>query len=195
MQDGQIARLSYHEARYRKAMRHFFPEAEGRRLIDILKASGLAASNDALRYAGVIKVHVDYGAAEAALTLSPYRPKQVERLRMVADDGIDYAYKYADRSALNRCLAQRGHCDDVIIVKNGLLTDTSYSNIALFDGSSWLTPRQPLLRGTMRAFLIDSGQLQEADIRPSDVSSFSKLSLINAMLPLGCLVIPTQQIE
>lgn len=70
----------------------------------------------------------------------------------------------------------------------GLLTDTSYSNITLFDGSRWVTPRQPLLRGTMRQSLLDDGVLAEQDIKAEDWNSFRQVSLINAMMPLGRLV-------
>ena len=90
--------------------------------------------------------------------------------------------------------AQRGDADEVVIVKNGLLTDTSYSNIALFDGQRWVTPRHPLLQGTMRQSLLDTGQLVERDIRDDEGGRYEKVSLINAMMPLGrcvCEVTPT----
>lgn len=89
---------------------------------------------------------------------------------------------------LEALAAQRGEADEVVIVKNGLLTDTSYSNIALFNGSHWVTPRQPLLRGTMRQSLLDDGVLAEQDIKAEDWNSFRQVSLINAMMPLGRLV-------
>ena len=53
----------------------------------------------------------------------------------------------------------------VNFVKNGRLTDTSYSNIALFDGNRWVTPAHPLLKGTMRQSLIDKGLLKEKGIK------------------------------
>lgn len=43
----------------------------------------------------------------------------------------------------------------------------------------------------MRAYLLDRGLVGEADIRPSDLRSFSSVSLINATLPLGKLTVPT----
>lgn len=33
---------------------------------------------------------------------------------------IDYSYKSTDRTELNRLTAQKGDCDDIVIVKNGL---------------------------------------------------------------------------
>jgi 4-amino-4-deoxychorismate lyase len=80
---------------------------------------------------------------------------------------------------------QRQNHDDILIVKNGLITDTSYSNVAFFDGQLWFTPHQPLLPGTARARLLHEGCLQEAKITLTDLHRFEKCSLINAMLPLG----------
>ena len=195
MEDGQIECLSYHEARYEKAVSHFFPDRSRGRLIDILCRHGLAARNRSLDYPGTWKVHVDYDAGTDAVEVTPYLPKHIASLRLVTDDNIDYSYKYADRSELQRCLEKRGDCDDIIIVKDGLLTDTSYSNIALFDGSSWLTPRTPLLKGTMRAYLLDQRMIREADLHPADLAFFSKACLINAMLPLDQLTVPISHIK
>lgn len=189
MEDGHIERRSYHEARYQQAMSNFFPDMRGRRLIDILSSRGLKESNPAYEWPGVWKVHIDYDANTADVKVDVYHPKRVESLRLVECNDIDYSYKYADRSKLSCCLGMRNGCDDVIIVKDGLLTDTSYSNIALYDGKTWFTPRCPLLKGTMRAYLLDKGMLKEEDIRPQDLSAFIRVSLINAMLPLGKLTV------
>lgn len=70
-----------------------------------------------------------------------------------------------------------------------------YNNIALYDGSSWFTPRTPLLKGTMRAYLLDKGLIEEADIRPSDLPSFRKVSLINAILLLDTLSVTIKNIS
>ncbi|WP_309546477.1 aminotransferase class IV [Hoylesella marshii] len=84
----------------------------------------------------------------------------------------------------------KGVCDDVLIVRNGLLTDTSYTNIALYDGYQWFTPATPLLEGTMRASLLDSGMLIEKDILLSDLPHYQYIALFNAMIDMGELVLP-----
>lgn len=190
MEGGRILRLPYHEARRAAAIRHFWPAARPLSLAETLRRHGLMETNSPERYPGVWKVRVAYNAESARVEAEPYSPKHIARLRLVADDTIDYSFKYSDRSALTRCRNRRGDADEVIIAKNGLLTDTSYSNIALFNGSEWLTPHTPLLAGTMRASLIDNHLLRPADIRPAELlSTYSRLCLINAMLPLGELSI------
>lgn len=195
MEDGVLQRLPYHEARYKNAMRHFWHETCPKKLAQILADNGLKTDGRNPGFTGTYKVRVEYCHDHCSVQATPYRPKHVASLRMVAGDGTDYHYKYADRSALAKCLERRDGCDEVIIVKDGLLTDTSYSNIAFFDGTHWLTPRVPLLAGTMRSWLLDNGLAKEADIRPADLGSFSKASLINAMLPLGELTVPTSEIK
>ena len=79
-------------------------------------------------------------------------------------------------------------------MKQGLLTDTSIANIALSDGTHWYTPAHPLLKGTKRAALLEEGILQEKDIRPEDLPSFSTVRLFNAMIDWGELELPVRNI-
>jgi len=88
-------------------------------------------------------------------------------------------------------LSCRGERDDILIVRRGLLTDTSIANIALFDGKDWFTPKLPLLRGTCRTALIDSGIIKEKNIRPEELSSYSFVRLFNAMIKWGALELST----
>ena len=60
--------------------------------------------------------------------------------------------------------------DEVIIEKNGYLTDTTIANIAFFDGKQWFTPEKPLLKGTMRAKLIEEGFLQTKNIKSEELA-------------------------
>lgn len=100
----------------------------------------------------------------------------------------------APGETLNRLFSERGTCDDILIVKHGLLTDTSIANIALFDGTHWYTPRQPLLKGTKRAFLLDEGILMEKELRCEDLPAFSTIRLFNAMIEWGEMELPVQNI-
>lgn len=87
-------------------------------------------------------------------------------------------------------VAQKGNCDEIIIVKHGLLTDTSFTNLAIYDGNHWITPKRPLLLGTKRAALLDKGIIQEADITLNDLRNAVKVSLFNAMIEFGEREVP-----
>ncbi len=162
---------------------HFFPGARPAPPLD----AWLQVPEDCC--SGLYKCRVIYAKNVLHAEFHHYIPRPVRRLKLVVDDAIDYAWKFEDRSALNHLFAQKGDCDDVLIVKNGLLSDSSYSNLAFYDGSSWHTPETPLLRGVQRERLLRDGLLHTASIRVEDLKAFSKIALINAMLELGDCVV------
>ena len=100
----------------------------------------------------------------------------------MVDDGLDYSHKYINRKRLEKLFSQKGNCDDILIVKNGLITDTSFANILFYNGIEWLSPANPLLKGTQRQFLLETEQIITAEIRPSDLKYFKKARLVNAMM-------------
>ena len=121
--------------------------------------------------------------------------REVQSLAIIRSDEIDYTYKNTNRESLNRLFAQRGKCDDILIVKQGLLTDTSIANIALYDGSNWYTPKHPLLKGTKRAQLLAQGIVQEKELGPEDLSSFPIIRLFNAMIDWGEQELPVKALH
>lgn len=78
-------------------------------------------------------------------------------------------------------LTQKNDADDILIVRHGLITDTSFSNILLLDGMQWVTPAEPLLAGTCRARLLQQQRIIAKTIHLEDLSKYSHFMLINAM--------------
>ena len=75
--------------------------------------------------------------------------------------------------------------DEILITRNGLLTDTSIANIALFNGKEWHTPKHPLLKGVQRAALIDKHLIREKEITVDQLFNYSQICLFNAMIDFG----------
>ena len=73
-------------------------------------------------------------------------------------------------------------CDEIIIVKNNLICDTSKANIAIFLNKEWLTPKIPLLKGTTMQRYINNGTLKQKDITVDMLKQSSKIALLNAMI-------------
>jgi 4-amino-4-deoxychorismate lyase len=174
-QDGKLPGLPFHQTRVRRSA----------------QALGWAAFPDL--HSIIIPEHVQKGRYKCrvlyrenieAVEFTPYAIRPVHRLALIKADHIDYACKYEDRALINDAFGKRGVADDVLFVKNGLLTDTSYANIALWDGTRWLTPKQPLLQGTRRAQLLEQGRIYTEDIPTADLYKFEKLALFNAMMDL-----------
>jgi len=131
---------------------------------------------------GLFKVRVIYGPDTFRQQIIPYTFRPVASLKLVIADHLDYPLKYADRREIDNLFSMRESCDDVLMVKQGLITDTSYANVLLFDGEYWFTPKYPLLAGTKREQLLFKGNIREADIRPEDLQDFSEVRIINAMI-------------
>lgn len=142
--------------------------------------------------AGIHKCRVLYGREIEEITYAPYQMREVSSLRLIAADAVDYTYKSTNRDELNALYARRGVADDVLIVKNGYLTDTSIANVALYDEKMkmWCTPSRPLLRGTRRAELMDKKIIVERDIPQVHLGEYSKIMLFNAMIDWGRIVLP-----
>lgn len=123
-----------------------------------------------------------YDAADYRIEFHPYTPRPIASLRLVLDDTIHYPLKYTHRDHLNALFERRESCNDVLIVKEGLLRDTTIANIALFIDGQWLTPQTPLLQGTTRARMLDEGVLLPAILTPDDIPKAQKIAIMNAMV-------------
>lgn len=183
IEEGRACHLPYHNQRMNETRAHLG-------LSDGLDLE--AVIGDVSIYQQRTRCRIVYDTEIRSVEFFPYQIRSVKTLRLVEDNQVDYGCKYADRSALNRCFAQRGACDDVLIVQNGDVTDTTIANVAFWNGETWFTPSTPLLKGTMRASLLDSHQIQEAKIRVEDLSHFSRLRLFNAMISFGEIELPIQ---
>ncbi|MFH0710400.1 MAG: aminotransferase class IV [Pseudomonadota bacterium] len=122
-----------------------------------------------------------YDDLHCSIEYHPYTPKKITTLRLIQDNTIEYSSKYANRNDLNTLFELREGCDDILIVKNGCITDTTIANIALFINNQWLTPEIPLLKGTTRSRLIDEGKIIPANISILDALNAPKIALMNAM--------------
>ena len=131
IENGKVINLPYHQARMERTIRHFFPE---RSLQPMPCLAKLIVANNNMT---LVKTRVVYGKSGVELIEHvPYSMRNIRSLQVVYDDNINYSYKSTDRSALNNLTAQRGDCDEIIIVKNNLVTDTAFTNLAIFDGNS-----------------------------------------------------------
>jgi len=131
---------------------------------------------------GLFKFRLEYGLDEFLWEFVPYSLPNIKTLKLIYSDDIDYSLKYSDRSKLNFLRGQRGDADDILIVKNNEITDTSFANILFYDGNQWLTPKNPLLHGTQREFLLERSHISEAIIRVNDLLRFQKSRIVNAMI-------------
>ncbi len=171
--DGEVQNIEYHQKRYESVLKSF-----GITLVRNLKILVKAPKDGTYRCRVVYSpstLHVD-------ITYHRYNKRDISSLKLVYDDMIDYSFKSTCRDELNKLFDLKDDCDDILIVKNSLLSDTSIANIAIFKNNMWLTPKIPLLKGTTRQRLLDEGKIVEADIHVDELKGISKIALFNAMI-------------
>lgn len=176
IEKGRLRNIAYHDRRMNEVRREVW---------GVDRSVSLETYIDASPYEERTRCRVTYGRDVESVEFFPYQIRPVHSLQLVRGGQIEYRRKRADRSELNALFACRGEADDVLIVRGGLLTDTSIANIALGDGTGWYTPASPLLEGTQRACLLDAGMIRPLDIHADDLSRFQKIRLFNAMIDFG----------
>ena len=184
----QFQNITFHNSRFNKARKELFGCDN---LVDISEVVKMPANIDNETY----KCTVTYGNEIKDATFQHYTIRRISSFKLVTDNTIDYSYKFLDRSSLSTLFNRKEECDEIIIVKNGFITDTSFSNLVFFDGKNWYTPSLPLLKGTKREKLLSERMIIESEIRTKDLIRFQKVGLINAMLELGDVVAESTSIK
>lgn len=172
--DGRACNLEYHTHRMNQSRKALFRLSSPIDLETYLTVPEWAGQ-------GLYKCRILYKHDLENIEFIPYQRRSVKTLKLVYADHVDYRYKYADRSELNMLFEAREDCDDILIIKNGRVTDTFYGNIIFFDGEQWITPLQPLLKGIQRQKLLDQHYIAARNIVAKDISSFSCFKVINAL--------------
>jgi len=130
----------------------------------------------------VIRCRIEYNAHLFSIHYYPYVSRQIHSIKMVPlPNEFDYRYKYADRKLIEDLYDQRDGADEILMVKDGWITDTSIANIALSKNGKWYTPSIPLLAGTTWKRLIHAGSLIPKPIHATDMGNFDTFRIFNAM--------------
>ena len=107
------------------------------------------------------------------------------RAKVIYDRGgnlksVEY-FAYEMRKFYEFIDAAKGAFGEIVMIKNGLVTDTSIANLAIFN-DGWITPKSPLLRGTTRARLLEEGFLRQEDISVQRLLEAKRFGVMNAMM-------------
>ncbi len=175
IKNQQFQNITYHNQRLNDARKTLFQASD---YWDIQKMISLPP----LDAHAIYKCRLTYAEEIIKIEIEPYFIRPICSLKMVNDNKIDYAFKYADRNLLGQLYGQREDCDDILIIKNGMVTDTFYCNIAFFDGKDWFTPDVPLLEGTQRKYLLEAQVIKAKNIFEGEIYNFQAAKLFNAMM-------------
>ena len=171
--NGNISFLEFHNQRLNNTRKALFHNQDDIDLHDFIQAPSKTE---------IYKCRVIYSQRIETLEYFFYQEKNFNSFKIIADDNIVYPFKYLDREHLNRLVILKELADDILIIKQGFITDTSIANVAFWHQDKWFTPSTPLLKGTTRERLLREKQIKEADIRLKDVKDFSKMAIMNALI-------------
>lgn len=133
---------------------------------------------------GLTKCRLLYDRLIREIKFEAYKPKKISSFVLVDAGSLDYAFKYADRRVLECEDRKFNGFEEVIFLKDGFLTDTSFSNIVFRKGKEFVTPTTFLLNGTRRQYLLKSGHIKEEEVHMTELGEYDELILINAMMGL-----------
>jgi len=174
--DGEVLHVDYHQKRYE----------------NVLKSLGCSKFENLKKHLnppkfGVYKCRVVYNPHAIITTYEKYEKKEINTFKIVFDNNIEYSKKALSRIDIDALYEKKDGCDEILVVKNLFVTDTSIANVAFYKNGMWLTPKNPLLKGTTRQRLLDEGRLVEADIKVHEIRSFTQVALLNAMIGFDVL--------
>lgn len=171
---GNLMGLNYHQARIDNTLNYF----NATHHIDLKQ---LTCPSE-FSHIDILKCRVLYDLNGILQTeFIPYAIKSISSVALTKINGNEYSFKYADRTWINYLLASSG-ADEIIMYDKEMIKDASYANLALNDGTKWLTPAKPLLKGTRREQLIHDNIIIPQDIYIDQLHHFTQVKFINAMM-------------
>lgn len=173
VEDQEIFLLELHQKRVDQTFSHFGKEGS----IDLAKIyKNLQHDED-----GLFKLRISYDLDKRVRTqMIPYAIPEIQDFQLVENNSFDYSFKFEDRKELDR-MKMKSKAEEIIIVKNNHITDTSFSNILFLKGKDWFTPTSYLLNGVQRQHLLKYKKIKEAEITLQNIKQFSHFQLINAL--------------
>lgn len=188
-EQGRFQRIDLHNERFNRTRKQFFGIQTPLQLELFLSIPEHLKSE-------TVKCTITYGSEIINIEYNLYKIKTVKSLQLVIDNTIDYSFKFANRTKLKDLYQLRGQCNDILIVKNGFITDTYYANIIFKQDDKWYSPQNPLLWGTRLESYLREGRVTPALLRPENLYQFSEARIINAMISIeNSPVIPIENIN
>ena len=173
VEDQKAFLMEFHQKRVNDTFAHFGAQGS----IDLEKIfKSLEHDED-----GLYKLRIVYDLnRNFKHQMIPYAIPEIEKFQLVENNSYDYSFKFEDRKEFEK-MKTKAKTEEIIIVKNNHITDTSYTNILFLKGETWYTPTTYLLNGVMRQHLLKEKKIKEAVITLQNIREFTHFQLINSM--------------
>ena len=120
VKNGRVLHGEWHQLRFQKAYQNFFGRQPAFNLLDPIDLPKIFCQ-------GIVKLKISYNKTGRQLDFQHYHMQQIQSLRLVPTNDLDYTNKYTEREKLDALFALREGCDDVLIIRNGWITDSYYA--------------------------------------------------------------------
>ena len=173
VEDQKIYLAELHQKRVNDTFSHFGKEGS----IDVAKIF----KNLEIDENGLYKLRIIYDLNKNFRTqLIPYAISEIDDFQLVENNNYDYSFKFEDRKEFER-MKIKAKSEEIIVVKNNHITDTSFSNLLFLKGKDWFTPTTFLLNGVQRQHLLKSKKIKETEITLNNIKEFSHFQIINSL--------------
>lgn len=177
IKNHKIQLIDYHQSRYEKTIKELYEKLPNQKLIKHIDRYALPSDD--------VKCRVIYDGENIEVEYEVYNRRSFKSLKVVDSKSIQYDYKKLVRSKLDDLWSQREGHNEIIIVKDDLVTDAYYFNLVFHDGANFYTPLKCLLKGVRRESYISKSKVKVQNITVGDLKNFNSVFLINALNPLG----------
>lgn len=173
VEDQEIFLLDLHQKRVNQTFSHFGKEGS----IDLAKIyKNLQHDED-----GLYKLRISYDLDKRIRTqMIPYAIPEIQDFQLVENNSFDYSFKFEDRKELDK-MKMKSKAEEIFIVRNNHITDTSFSNLLFLKGKEWFTPNTYLLNGVQRQHLLKQKKIKETEITLQNIKQFTHFQIINAL--------------
>lgn len=180
---GVVQLLDAHQRRLSHVFSFHYPNIEPHDL------SALAW--DDIPSDGIYKCRILYNSSQLHRQFIPYEKKSINSV--VFEEGVvNYPFKYSFRLPWNIWADHAQDSQEVIVVSDGLIRESTYANVAFQIDGQWLTPTEPIFHGVMREYLIAQKTITPSKLSISDVMRSDSVRLFNAMMPWDdCVELPS----
>ena len=173
VEDQKIFLAELHQKRVNDTFSNFGKEGS----IDVAKIF----KNLEIDENGLYKLRIIYDLNKNFRTqLIPYAISEIDDFQLVENNNYDYSFKFEDRKEFER-MKIKAKTEEIIVVKNNHITDTSFSNLLFLKGKDWFTPTTFLLNGVQRQHLLKTKKIKETEITLNNIKEFSHFQIINSL--------------
>ncbi|SFI23215.1 aminotransferase class IV [Halpernia frigidisoli] len=187
IEDQEIFNINFHQKRVNDTFENFGKE----NLIDLEQIfKDLEHDED-----GLYKLRIVYDLnSKFTVNIIPYAYSEIKEFALVENNTLDYSFKFEERKIFEM-MKIKSRSEEIIIVKNNHITDSSYANLLFLKGKQWFTPNTCLLNGTQKQALLKSKKIKETEINLRNLKEFSHFQMINAMIGFEEIIYPIELIN